>query len=84
MDRHVMNAPIQLSKPARQAPVVSPPLSDVDRPVGRQVLALLWPVLLQQWLIVAVNFSDRLLGGWTGHTINRDASAARTSSKRWR
>jgi putative MATE family efflux protein len=72
-----MNAPIQLSKPARQAPVVSPPLSDVDRPVGRQVLALLWPVLLQQWLIVAVNFSDRLLGGWTGHTT---AQAAQTTA----
>jgi putative MATE family efflux protein len=27
------------------------------------VLSLAWPVLLQQWLVAAVSFSDRLLGG---------------------
>jgi putative MATE family efflux protein len=72
-----MNAPIQLKRPPRREPLVAPILAAVDRPVSRQVLELLWPVLLQQWLVVAVNFSDRLLGGWTGHTT---AQAAQTTA----
>ncbi len=42
-----------------------------------QILELGWPVLLQQWLIVAVNFSDRLLGGWSGQPA---AQAAQTTA----
>ncbi len=72
-----MNAPLQLSQSGRRIQAVSPSLAAVDQPVGRQVLELVWPVLLQQWLVVAVNFSDRLLGGWTGETT---AQAAQTTA----
>jgi putative MATE family efflux protein len=72
-----MNAPINLSKPSRTSQVLASPLVAVDQPVIWQLLELVWPVLLQQWLVVAVNFSDRLLGGWTGHTT---AQAAQTTA----
>ncbi len=72
-----MNAPLQLSKPGRRVGAVAPVLAAVDQPVRRQLLELVWPVLLQQWLVVAVNFSDRLLGGWTGETT---AQAAQTTA----
>src|SRR4051794_18282925 len=29
----------------------------------RRVVALAWPVMLQQWLVLAVNLSDRVLAG---------------------
>lgn len=32
-------------------------------PAWRSVLTLAWPVLLQQWLVLAVSLSDRLLAG---------------------
>jgi putative MATE family efflux protein len=73
-----MNAPIRLDKPDRHLSPASRSLARaLDRPVGMQVLELAWPVLLQQWLVVAVNFSDRLLGGWSGQTA---AQAAQTTA----
>jgi putative MATE family efflux protein len=44
-----MNAPLTLSPPAR--------------PAWQALLLLAWPVLLQQWLILAVSLYDRLLAG---------------------
>jgi putative MATE family efflux protein len=35
----------------------------LDQPAGRFVLMLVWPTLLQNWLVVAVNFTDRWLAG---------------------
>ena len=34
-----------------------------DRPIWWMVLVLAWPALLQNWLTIAVNLSDRLLAG---------------------
>jgi putative MATE family efflux protein len=45
--------------------------------VWRQLLALAWPVLLQQWLVVVVSFSDRVLGGLANRTA---AQAAQTTA----
>jgi putative MATE family efflux protein len=45
--------------------------------VWQQVLVLAWPVLLQNWLVIAVSFSDRLLGGLSG---NPAAQAAQTTA----
>jgi putative MATE family efflux protein len=72
-----MNAPISLNKPGRDMADQASFFALPEQPVSRQVLALVWPVLLQQWLVVAVNFSDRLLGGWSGHTT---AQAAQTTA----
>lgn len=46
-----------------------------DRPVWRAVLALAWPALLQNWLVLAVNLSDRLLAG-AFQDLDADAQAA--------
>jgi putative MATE family efflux protein len=42
------------------------PLAVIDRPgsTARHVLALAWPVLVQQFLILTVNLSDSFLAGW--------------------
>jgi putative MATE family efflux protein len=41
-------------------------LAVIDRPgsTARHVLALAWPVLVQQFLILTVNLSDSFLAGW--------------------
>jgi putative MATE family efflux protein len=59
------------------AVAVRSPAPPVDRPVWRMVLALAWPVLLQNWLTLAVTFSDRLLAGLTRQTA---AQAAQTTA----
>jgi putative MATE family efflux protein len=48
---------------APSAPPASRPILDLDRPIWRSVLALAWPVLLQQYLILSVTLSDRFLAG---------------------
>src|SRR5262245_35143966 len=51
------------SPAATEAAALPAPPAAAERPVWRTVLALAWPVLLQNWLLVAVNLSDRLLAG---------------------
>jgi putative MATE family efflux protein len=74
-----MNAQTHTSTQAREslpAPARSLPLS-LERPVWGQVLSLAWPVVLQQWLVVLVSFSDRVLGGLSNQPA---AQAAQTTA----
>src|SRR5262245_2594747 len=66
-----------MSAPATSIPAEAPPVPAVpDRPVWRAVLALAWPALLQNWLIVAVTLSDRLLAGRFQEALAADTQAA--------
>jgi putative MATE family efflux protein len=58
----------------RAAPSTPEP---AERTTTSLVLTLAWPVLLQNWLVVAVTFSDRLLAGLTEQTA---AQAAQTTA----
>lgn len=49
-----------LVHPTNADPAVAPKMAQAT---GRLVLHLAWPALLQNWLIMAVNLSDRLLAG---------------------
>jgi putative MATE family efflux protein len=49
--------------PPEQKPGPLGPYVDLGRPAWQQVLALAGPALAQQWLLIAVNLSDRLLAG---------------------
>jgi putative MATE family efflux protein len=49
-----------VAPPPRRPPGPTPYL---ERPAWQQVLLLAWPALLQQWLVLAVTLSDRLLAG---------------------
>jgi putative MATE family efflux protein len=47
-----------------EQPASAAAVSDRSRAVARHVLALAWPVLVQQYLITAVDLSDFFLAGW--------------------
>jgi putative MATE family efflux protein len=52
---------------------------DVRRPAWKLVLGLAWPVLVQQFLILAVNLSDRLLAGRFQHLDAADQVATQAA-----
>lgn len=47
-----------------------------EGPTWREVLRLAWPVLLQQWLVLAVSLSDRLLAGRFQGDLGAEGQAA--------
>ncbi len=57
----------------------APALLDVRRPAWRLVLGLAWPVLVQQFLILAVTLSDRLLAGRFQHLDDPDQVATQAA-----
>jgi MATE family, multidrug efflux pump len=63
-----------MSAPATAITAEAP--AAAERPVWRTVLALAWPALLQNWLIVAVTLTDRLLAGRFQEALAPDTQAA--------
>jgi putative MATE family efflux protein len=53
------------------------------RGAWRDVLLLTWPVLLQQFLVFGVNFSDRLLAGWFERDVAYQAAQTTASYLAW-
>jgi putative MATE family efflux protein len=74
-DPQLMEAPAELNavEPSSPGPrgqeavnghaATGPILIDQPWPIWRMVLSLVWPVLLQQVVVLSVSFSDRLLAG---------------------
>src|SRR5688572_25391405 len=71
-----MSAALPLTATRADAPAAPVPPPVADRPVWRTVLALAWPALLQNCLIVSVNLYDRLLAGRYQEGLNAEALAA--------
>ncbi len=66
-----------MSTIARRPP--STPTPPHDRPTWQLVLALAWPALAQNWLLLAVNLSDRLLAGRFQHLDAADQAATQAA-----
>jgi putative MATE family efflux protein len=66
------------------APVAAPSAAKLDlrRPVWALVVRLAWPVLVQQLILFAVNFVDRLLPGWflPANQAQIESQAAQTTA----
>ncbi len=75
------------SEPEAAGPLPQPPVQPApagglvgqDRPAWQLVLHLAWPVLLQQFLILVVNLSDRLLAGRFQHLDTTDQLATQAA-----
>lgn len=60
-----------------------PPAADPSPPPWREILALAWPVLCQQFLVFLVGASDRFLAGWFEPDVAYQAAQTTASYLGW-
>lgn len=78
MDDHALTAEPTAPTPVNP-PELSPALLDRPGPMWRRVVILVWPVLLQQWLVLCVPLFDTYLAGASSQLSGDDQTASQAA-----